>query len=337
MNVLVIGGTGFLSGAVVDEARERGHTVTVVTRGSANRPAPPPGVEALIADRGDADALRSAVAGREWDVVIDCVLFKPEDAEAAVSIFQGHTDRYIFISTDFVYGGEPRDYPLTEVTPRHAQSSYGAKKAACEDIFRAAYEASRFPAVTLRPPHILGAGSLLGTGSLQGRDVWLTWRLRNGEPIFLLDGGVLLIQPVHKRDIARAAFAAALSDITPGRAYNMSGPDAVSTRHYYEMVCELIGVDPASLKIVSLPSSAYLAAWPDRAPFAQNRIYDTGALGRDTGFVPSIHLRDALAEVIESLEARGLPSGDPPRFDESLLKAVQEGDDAIKETLLRAA
>ena len=337
MNVLIIGGTGFLSGAVVTEALDQGHTVSVVTRGSANRPAPPEGVESLTADRSDANALRTVLAGRDWDVVIDCVLFRPDDARAAADILDGHTGRSVFISTDFVYGGEPRTYPLKEDTPRHSLNSYGAQKAACEDVFLERHAQTGFPAVTLRPPHILGAGSQLGTGSREGRDPWLLWRLRNKRPIFLLDDGVLLIQPVHKKDIAQACFAVAGADNTLGKAYNIAGPDTVSTRRYYEIIGELIGIEPTALHLVSLPSSAYLAAWPDRAAFAQNRLYSTEPLTRDTGFVPSVSLRDALNEVITTVDSAGLPTGSSlPNPDDALLSALTGTNEQIKEVLLRA-
>ena len=76
----------------------------------------------------------------------------------------------------------------------------------------------------------MGAGGLLGTGSLRGRDPRLLERLRRGEPIVLLDGGALLIQPIVHRDIAAAALACLGRAATHGRAYNVAGPDAITTR-----------------------------------------------------------------------------------------------------------
>jgi nucleoside-diphosphate-sugar epimerase len=324
MNTLVLGGTGFLSSALVAECLAAGHSVTVLTRGSANRPAPPPGVTALTANRSDPDSLRAALSDRTFDLVIDSILFRPDDARAVIDIFQGRVGRYIFISTDFVYGGQPRRYPLDEDSPRQALSRYGVDKAACEDLFFAAWESEHFPATMLRPPHIMGAGGLLGTGSKEGRDPWLLWRLRNGQPILLLDGGVLLIQPVHKTEIARAALAisAAPVEAVGGKAYNIVGPDCVTTRRYYEMICEIIS-EGAALEVLPLPSAAYLAAWPDRAPFTQNRAYSTARLTRDTGYIPSISLRQALTEVITDLDAKGLPAGDPPSLSSTLVDAIQ--------------
>jgi len=156
--VLVLGGTGFLSSALVQQSQGAGHDVTIVTRGRAKN-GPPQGVSTRVANRSEPDALRAALADcGDFDIVLDAILYRPDDAQAALDLFRGRTGRYVFISTDFVYGGEPRTFPLTEDAPRRAASAYGRDKAACEDVFFAAWEQEHFPAVILRPPHILGAG-----------------------------------------------------------------------------------------------------------------------------------------------------------------------------------
>jgi len=287
----------------------------------------------LVANRSELEALRAALGDRSFDLVLDAILYRPDDARAALDLFQGRVwQRYVFISTDFVYGGEPRHFPLDEDAPREALSGYGRNKAACEDVFFAAWEQEQFPATILRPPHILGAGGQLGTGSREGRDPWLLWRLRNGQPICLLEGGALLIQPVHKTDIARACLAVATSEATRGRAYNIAGPDCVTTQRYYELVAGLIG---APLTVLSLPSGAYVAAFPDNAPFAQNRAYSTTRLKNDSGFSPTIRLADALAEVVADLDAKGVPPGEPPQTETPLAASLREREAAV-ETLLRA-
>ena len=321
MRVLIIGGTGFLSSALVAQSIAAGHQVTIVTRGRSARPIPE-GVEAVVANRSEPENLREALQGRSFDIVLDAILYRPEDAHVVLDLFRGRVGRYVFISTDFVYGGEPRSFPLTEDAPRQALSGYGVNKAACEDLFFEAWTSEQFPAVVLRPPHILGPGALLGTGSLQGRDAWLLWRLRAAQPLPLLDGGALLIQPVHRDDIARACLAVAGSPSTPGRAYNIAGPDAVTTRRYYEMVAEIAGA-PAPT-VLTLPSESYLTAFPDRAPFAQNRQYSLARLAADAGFAPTVCLQDALAEMVAVLDAKGLPDGPPPEEERELHSLLGE-------------
>jgi nucleoside-diphosphate-sugar epimerase len=317
-NVLVIGGTGFLSSTLVAACLSAGHHVSIVTRGRSHQ-APPDGVEALVANRSDPDALRTALDGRTFDIVLDSILYRPEDAHSAVDLFRGgRTGRYVFISTDFVYGGEPRTFPLDEDAPRHASGNYGRNKALCEDVFFDAWERERFPAVILRPPHILGVGGLLGTGSLEGRDPWLLWKLRNGWPIPLLDGGALLIQPVHKNDIARACLAVCQTDKTLGRAYNLAGPDCVTSRRYYEIVADVAGAPPPLCEAARRRLFGRLSR--ARAVRAKPMLR-LERIARDAGFAPSVRLRDALAEVVAALDAAG-PARRPAAVRTAILAAA---------------
>lgn len=318
MRLLILGGTGFLSGAVVREAQAAGHQVTIVTRG--RRPVPD-GVEALAADRADRAAFAAALGGREFDAVIDCIGFRVEDSAQDLELFASRAGHLVFISTDFVYGGEPRRLPLTEDAPTRSLNDYGRNKRACEELFFREAPGRGLPVTVLRPPHILGAGSQLGTGSLQGRDPMLLGRLRHGAPVVLLDGGTLLIQPVSATDVARAALAAIAPPASPGSAgrrsaratsgdtvppsveiYNIAGPDGVTTHRYYELIADILDV---SLQVLSLPSRLWAAARPERAPFAQHRLYSTAALTRETGFVPEVTLEAMLRETIRWLEETG--------------------------------
>src|SRR4051794_15235299 len=113
MQILVIGGSGFLSSAVAAELQSAGHEVTALTRG--RRPLPG-GVKALVGDRQDADGFLSLLAGRPFDAVIDCICYAPAEAELDVRGFGGgRVGRLVFISTDFVYGA-PRTLPIDEDT-----------------------------------------------------------------------------------------------------------------------------------------------------------------------------------------------------------------------------
>ncbi len=312
MNLLIIGGTGFLSSAIVEAGIAAGHAVTILTRGRRSNPIPP-SVRCLVADRSDAASFRAAVAGKSFDAVVDAICFNPEHARQNIDVFSGNAGRLVMISTDFVYSVSARRVPVPEDTLRNAPTEYGRNKAAAEDILLAA--AHRLPATILRPPHIVGAGSLLGTGSLQGRDAALPARLKRGEPIVLLDGGALLIQPADKRDIGGACLDALASSASIGRVYNCVGPEAVTTRRYYELIAEALGV---RLQVVSLPSDVYLAAYPERASFACHRAYCTEALARDTGFHASIPLEQSLQEMIAWLEAH------PPADAEAQATAAEQ-------------
>ena len=95
LRVLFIGGNGTISAASSRLAIERGHDLTLLNRGiSTSSDAPdarPPidGARSLVGDAGDPDSIRAAVAGQEWDVVVNFRSFAPEQAAADVEIFDG--------------------------------------------------------------------------------------------------------------------------------------------------------------------------------------------------------------------------------------------------------
>jgi len=304
--------------------------VTILTRG--RRPAAyPSSVRRLTADRQDSAAFRDSVAGQRIDAVVDAICYTPQQAQQDIDAFAGHVRRLVMISTDFVYTVGPRALPIQEDTPREAPAGYGRDKALAEDRFLAVNE--RLPVTILRPPHIVGAGGLLGTGSLQGRDAGLPARLRRAEPIILLDGGALLIQPVNRADIASACLAVLTTQATAGQTYNVAGPEAMPTRRYYEQIAAILGVGP---HVACLPSEVYVRAFPERVSFARHRAYSQEKLARDANFRPSRPLEQSLREMLTWLEANPPAGADAlPADTEKELLALLADRDARVLRLLR--
>lgn len=133
MNLLVLGGTGFLGYHVVAAALNEGHEVSVFTRGGDS---PTPEVEMLRGDRyGDLSALR----GREWDAVLD-TFSDPDPVSETAKLFSGSAGAYGFVSgiTNYHPNG-PRivseDSPLRvagEASPDDPLQDRGLAKLGCE-------------------------------------------------------------------------------------------------------------------------------------------------------------------------------------------------------------
>ncbi|MFD8786389.1 NAD-dependent epimerase/dehydratase family protein [Kitasatospora sp. NPDC059599] len=174
-NVLVIGGNRYFGRQLVTRLRDSGVRVSVLNRGSTP---PPPGVTPLIADRTDGTALAGALAGRDFDAVVDQVCYTPAQAELAVRAFTGRTGRYLMTSTIEVYDtgvAHPADRPLAEAAvdpsgwpvslelPRaeteFVETSYGEGKRQAEAVFT---RDAPFPFVSVRLGHVLGATDFTG-------------------------------------------------------------------------------------------------------------------------------------------------------------------------------
>ena len=99
MNVLIIGGTGLISTGIVKALRERGATITVFNRGQTDDRLDPD-VRRLTGDRQDFPAFEQAMlAAKPWDVVIDMICFRPDEAASDLRAFAGRCGHFIFCST----------------------------------------------------------------------------------------------------------------------------------------------------------------------------------------------------------------------------------------------
>jgi 2'-hydroxyisoflavone reductase len=99
MKILVVGGTGFLGGAVAFAAVAAGGDVSIFTRGNTQRELSP-SVTSLIGDRHvDLSALQS----RRFDVVVDTCAFTPESVSLLLEALSPDIGRYALVSSSSVY------------------------------------------------------------------------------------------------------------------------------------------------------------------------------------------------------------------------------------------
>jgi nucleoside-diphosphate-sugar epimerase len=285
--ILVIGGSGFLGGAITRRAMAEGHRVWTLSRGRAEVP---DGATGLLADRKDLDAFAKAVAGAQtcWDLVVDSAAFAPEDIQQDIAVFSGLAGRFVFVSTDFVYDPARREFPQPEDAKFYLTEGYGGQKRAAEIALA---EAGALSWTIVRPTHIYGPGSQLGCLPLHGRDAQLIQRLQAGEPIRLVGGGHFLQQPVLATDLAGTILSVAEKEAAAGKTFNVAGPEVVESRDYYRLLAEILGTD---LVIEEVPVDARLREKPESAPFLCHRLYDLNALRAVSADLPQTPLKEGL-------------------------------------------
>jgi nucleoside-diphosphate-sugar epimerase len=295
---LLIGGTGLLGRGIHAELSAAGWRVSNVTRGAGL----PAGFhDSIIADRAVSGALAAALHGRAYDLVVDCAVYAAADAAEAVRALAGRCGHYIFVGTDFVYAATPRaPRHLTEDAPKNHALPYAAEKLAAEEILRQAHSAQAFPATMLRPPHILGAGKPAGFAPHALRDPALAGKLRAGQPVRLLDGGLFLIQPVWSREIGRAVISLAGNPASFGLALNCAGRDVITTRRYYEICAEVAGA--STLTVENIATADFVRTCPGGAHQARDRAYDLSRLAA-LGFHPTLTVEAALRETLAAVPA----------------------------------
>jgi len=294
-SLLIIGGSGFVSGTLARTAISVGWSVWVVTRGQRELPC---GVTALVADRHDHAAFENAIrsANRRWDLVVDCIGYEPADQKQNVSVFRALAKHLVFISTDFVFDPARRTFPQPEDATHYAMNGYGGNKRLSElELLNADTGDLRW--TILRPCHIYGPGSQLGCLPLHGRDPKLIEKIRSGIPLQLVGGGHFLQQPIFARDLANVILSIAGNTKVNKQIFCAAGPEIIESREFYRIIAETLGVD---LKMEEVSVTQHLAAHPDSAPFLCHRIYDLSKMRTEGLTVPATPVRDGLREHVQS-------------------------------------
>lgn len=153
-DVLILGGTGWLSGRVAAGWVAAGAAVTCLARGARSAPA---GTTLVQADRDDPDAY-AEVAGREWDEVVD-ISSQASHVAAAVQALGERAARWTYVSSASVYSDD-ETIGADESAPRHLPAQpgdeyeYGAQKVAAEDAVARLGDR----ALIVRPGLVVGTG-----------------------------------------------------------------------------------------------------------------------------------------------------------------------------------
>lgn len=249
LRILILGGTGFIGPHQVNYAVQRGHRVTIFTRGRREADLPA-SVEHLTGDRdGQLDALR----GRTWDVVIDNSATNPAWARATAELLRDSVGRYVYVSSTGVYhpylrhGIDESVAPLLVDDPETGRAeSFGVQKALSE---RAVLEVFGDRALIVRPHYIVGPGDTT--------DRFPYWpvRIARGGEILVPGDGSDPVQLIDVRDLTEWMIHAAERGL--GGIYNVTGPASKLTMA--ELVYGIRAVTTAAVSWVWIDDFDFLA------------------------------------------------------------------------------
>lgn len=319
MRVLVIGGTRFVGYQLVWRLLAGGHAVTLLNRGSQSDPFGAR-VERLRGDR-TTGAFARLLAERRFDAAVDFAAYLRADAEGVVQVLGDAVGHYVLISTGQVYlvrkdcprpAREP-DYegPLMEppADPGDRKEwDYGMGKRAAEDVFAAAWAKGRFPSTRLRIPMVNGERDHYRR--IEG----YLWRILDGGPLLLPDGGNAPTRHVYSGDVVRAIAALLGNEKAFGQAYNLAQEETPTLREIVTLLAELLG---APARLVSVARAEVVAAGLDPraiSPFSGlwMSLLDPGLARADLGFKPE-PLAAYLGKVVASFLAHP-PESPPPGY-----------------------
>jgi 2'-hydroxyisoflavone reductase len=284
LDLLVLGGTGFLGPHQIEYALARGHRVTMFNRGT--RPNPwGERVEQLIGDRDDkvGKGLAALRAGdRRWDVVIDNTGYLPRHVRDSAAALADRVGRYLFVSTVAVYdfaGGarrfdeaSPLAVPVDPRDETESSANYGPMKAESERELRKVLGER---ATIVRPTYILGPGD--------DTDRFIYWieRVRRGGDVLGPPNRDFEWQWVDVRDLC--GWLVELAEERRPGTFNAAGPAAPISREAVLQGLRALTAEPVRFHWPSAELVKELAIPMPMIPSRAGSIHFVSDAGRAAG------------------------------------------------------
>lgn len=244
MRILIIGGSGTISTAVVDLlARHGSHELFVLNRGRTPSNLPS-GVTHIKANAFDEDSLAEALDGMEFDVVATFVAKKMDQLIPTVNVLSDHMKQFIFISSASAYQKPVRNWHITEDTPlKNPYWQYSRDKIECENYLFQMNRLYDFPVTVVRPSHTYCERAIpMGMHGKNG-----TWqiakRMIEGKPVIIHGDGTSLWTMTDSRDFARAFVGLMGNDKAIGEAFHITSDESITWNQIYEDIADALSAE----------------------------------------------------------------------------------------------
>ena len=260
-SVLIVGGTGVISSAVVDEAVNAGFDVTCINRGHNHGVSLNPNVEALHFDVRDRKIAEEALSGRMFDVVVDFICYTATQVSYSLELFSDKCKQYVFISTDSVYKIQ-EDGHYDENTPcSNPEWAYSYQKAECESIVKE-YCCKKNLAYTIVRPSITYGNTRIPYGFMPayGYHYSLIDRIKAGKAVICWNEGQNLQTIMRVEDFAQGMVGLWCNEKALNEAFGICG-EVVSWNDVLNAIEKVIGVE---IKRINIPVDIIINKLPSR-------------------------------------------------------------------------
>jgi nucleoside-diphosphate-sugar epimerase len=313
MNILLIGGTGFIGRFTAQQLQQSGHSVTVFHRGRTQLPG---GIEEILGNRNFLQDHQPEFRRRKFDVVVDFVLSSGRQALQLMDTFRGITGRVVALSSmdayramGVFYGFEPgglQQLPLTEDsdlrTSRNVYSPEALKKVRTvygwiddeydkTPVEQAALSDPKLPGTVLRLPMIYGPGDPLH------RFHPVLKRMDDGRKqiIFADDVALLRTPRGYVEDVAAAVALAATSPQSAGKIYNVCETDSFGELDWARKIAAATNW-PGEFVVLPHDQTPKHLHWPGNT--AQHLVASSERIRKELGYRELLPREESLRRTI---------------------------------------
>ena len=278
-----IGGNGNISWYCVKKAISEGHDVWALNRNqtSKTRRTFPDEAKRIIVDITDIENVKKALTGFHFDCVCDFICYDEKRAAAAVDIFKGIADQYIFISSEAVYKRYEGCLPFTERSVRYSPDEvqgYIHGKICAENIFIEAFEKKGFPVTIVRPGYTYDT---IMPVSLGYNCFTVAENIISNHILYVMGNGENYWSPLHSSDFAEAFIYLIGNKNAVGKAFQITGTELITLNQMANYMIDAIGVPNIKIQHLSLKELILTKIIKDQGiamQYTQDFLYDNTAI-----------------------------------------------------------
>jgi nucleoside-diphosphate-sugar epimerase len=326
MQVLVIGGTGFIGPHVISNLVDAGHDVAVFHRGQTKCVLPSVVTE-LRGDRKDLPSFANTFRQLAPRVVVDMIPYTEREALDVVRTFRGISERVVAVSSMDVYQAYglfrrdesgPPALPFDEDAPLRSNLFPYRQIAKDEDDMLYHYEKILVERVVMNESNLKGTvvrlAKVYGQGGKQHLLLEYVKRMDDGRPAILLDEGKARWRwtRVYARDAAAGIALAVTDDRSANRIYNLGEAEALTEAEWVRCIGDAAGWKG---KVISVPRELMPKHFIEPYDWSHSLVADTTRIRRELSYQEQCRRSEALQESVQWERAHLPAEIDSARFD----------------------
>lgn len=304
-NILIIGGTGTISlPTTLKLSEDKQNRVTVINRGSKNNRLPN-NVKIVKGDINKPYEIKHWLEGKEFDSIINFVIFNQETAQKNIQLFKNCTNQFVYISTIAALNHQ-NDCSVNEETIRGNNfSDYGKNKAAAEELFLKEFGLNNFPITIVRPTQTYSEDRI--PLSVKGKNCWsVIQRMIDGKEVIVHGEGQSVWASTHANDFAEGIYPIIGNSLTVGETYQIMNPEP----HTWDMVYQYLAKElDVEYKPVYIPtdflkkSKKYNLSESIQGDKRWSNIFDISKLlSINPSFNSKVSLKEGLKKYLEYMD-----------------------------------
>lgn len=260
MRVLILGGTGVISRAIVNQLLADNHDVIIFNRG--NKKLSFAGeVERIQGDRLNRDEFETSMRKRRFDAVIDMLCFNETDAKSTVAAFRDNVEQMVICSSIAAYKRPYKTVPTVEASEQlwdNPVFSYAFEKAEMERYLQRVIQDDNLPITIIRPSLTYGPGAA-NIGVLR-QNFGIIDRIRKDKPLVMFGDGSTSWSFTFAPDLAKGFVGVLGNKQTYGQAYHITSEERTIWEDLYLELGKIVGKTP---HIIHIPAELLYKAAPN--------------------------------------------------------------------------